>query len=141
MDKKMFAILGILAVVMIGCAYAAETATISGENFTVPDGFKENVGDAVVNESFSEDGYKYVINAKTFENDNQSILIDVFDYDDNITDDMLKDLGNQTTINNITGSYVDTGVVNVFSYIKDNKLVTITAINDFDGKLIEEVLS
>ena len=89
MNKKIFAILSILAVLMIGCAYASDstdslnnnTITISGMNFTIPDGFTEDVEGAIVNETGSDEGYNYVTESKTFECNDDFIIISVSIYD------------------------------------------------------------
>lgn len=141
MDKKIFTSLAILAVVMIGCAYAADSITISDVNFTIPDGFTEDTDEAIINESDSEDGQNYIVNAKTFEKDDQYIIIDVLEYEQNATDDMINDVGDNTTIKNVTGYYSDNYIVKIFSYIQDGKVVYITTCNDDDNKLLEEVLS
>ena len=85
MDKRIFAVLSIFLVVMIGCAYAADstdssnnnTVTISGLNFTIPEGFTEDVDEEVVNESGSDEGYTYVSNERMFEDDDNLVLISV----------------------------------------------------------------
>ena len=141
MNKKIFAILCIFAIAMIGCAYAAETTTVSDVNFTIPDGFTEDTDEATVNESGSEDGYNYVLNSKTFEKDDTALNIVVADYEQDINDDLIKDIGKEKTIKDIAGYYGDGGVIKLFAYIEDGKIITITTINDNDGNLIEEVLS
>lgn len=136
---KIFIVLSLFAVLMIGCAYAADnTVEISGVNFTVPEGFTEDVSEAIVNESGSDDGYNYVTNSKSFENDDHLLLISVATYDENITDDIIKDIGDKTTINNITGYLGDMGFIALFSYVQDNKVVIITTD---DSKIIEDVLN
>ncbi|WP_407393727.1 hypothetical protein [Methanobrevibacter sp.] len=145
MYKKIF-VLSILAIVMIGCAYAADstdslnnnTVTISGINFTIPEGFTEDVDGAIVNESESYEGYNYVTNGKSFENENHFLLMSVSEYEQNITEDILEDVGDETTINNVTGRFDDMGFLALFSYIQDDKVVVITAD---DRSIIEEVLS
>lgn len=146
MNKKIFAVLGILAIVMIGCVYATDSAdssnnntvTISGLNFTIPEGFTEDVDEAVVNESGSDEGYTYVTNERMFEDENNIVLISVSTFDQNITEDYIKDVGEKTTINNVTGYLGDLGFLAIFSSIEDGKLVVITAS---DKNIIEEVLS
>lgn len=146
MDKRIFAVLSIFLVVMIGCAYAADstdssnnnTVTISGLNFTIPEGFTEDVDEEVVNESGSDEGYTYVSNERMFEDDDNLVLISVSTFDQNITEDYIKDVGEKTTINNVTGYLEDMGFLALFSYIEDGKLVVITAN---DKNVIEEVLS
>ena len=55
---------------MIGCAYATDSAdntvTISDVNFTIPDGFTEDVSEAIVNETDSEDGTQLCYKRKNF---------------------------------------------------------------------------
>ena len=146
MNKKIFAVLGILAIVMIGCVYATDSAdssnnntvTISGLNFTIPEGFTEDVDEAVVNESGLDEGYTYVTNERMFEDENNIVLISVSTFDQNITEDYIKDVGEKTTINNVTGYLGDLGFLAIFSSIEDGKLVVITAS---DKNIIEEVLS
>lgn len=145
MDKRIFAVLGIFAIVMIGCAYAAEpadsldnnTVTISDVNFTIPEGLTENLDEAVVNESNSDDGYNYVTNTRSFENEDHLLLISVNDYEQNITDDLIKDVGEKTTINNVTGYFEDMGFLALFTYIQDGKVVVITAD---DKDIVEETV-
>lgn len=139
MDKKICIVLSLFAVLMIGCAYAADnTVEISGVNFTVPEGFTEDVSETIINESGSDDGYNYITNSKTFENDDHLLLISVATYDENITDDIIKDIGEKTTLNNVTGYLGDMGFIALFSYVQDNKVVAITTD---DSKIIEDVLT
>ena len=146
MNKKIFAVLSIFLMLMVGCAYAADstdannnTVTISGVNFTIPDGFTEDVAEAVVNESNSDDGYNYITNQKMFEDANDNlILISVETFEENITDDYISDFGENATFNNISGSLEDLGFLALFTYVQDGQLVVITANNQ---DLIEEVLS
>lgn len=130
---------------MVGCAYAADSAdslnnntvTISGLNFTIPDGLAENVEEAVINETDSDDGYKYVSNSRTFEDDEHVLVIGVSTFEQNMTDDYLKGLGEVTTINNVTGQLDDMGFMSIFSYVQGDKVVVLTA----DSKnIIEEAL-
>ena len=138
MDKKIFIILGLFAVVMIGCAYASDnTVEISGVNFTVPEGFTEDVSGEVVNESGSDDGYNYITNSKSFTTDDHRFSVSVATYDQNITEDIIKDIGEKTTINNVTGYLGDMGFLAVFSYVQDDNVVVITTD---DADIIEEVL-
>ncbi len=145
MNKKIFAVLSIFLMVMVGCAYATDstdannnTVTISGVNFTIPEGFTEDVEEAIVNQSNSDDGYNYVTNQKMFEdNDTNLILISVETYEQNITDDFISDFGEKTTINNVTGSLEDLGFLALFTYVQDGQLVVVTANNQ---ELIEQVV-
>ena len=132
MKKKILALLGIFAIVMIGCAYAADstdslnnTITVSGINFTIPEGMTENVTEEVVNKTGADENYTFVI-------------INVATYDQNLTEDYIKDIGEKTTISNTTGYLEDMGFFTLFSYIQDNDLVIITAS---EKNLVEEVLS
>ena len=145
MTRKILVVLGILAIMMVGCAYAADSAdslnnntvTISGLNFTIPDGLAENVEEAVINETDSDDGYKYVSNSRTFEDDEHVLVIGVSTFEQNMTDDYLKGLGEVTTINNVTGQLDDMGFMSIFSYVQGDKVVVLTA----DSKdIIEEAL-
>ena len=143
MNKKIFAILGILAIVMIGCAFAEDSSdnavTISDINFTIPEGFTEDLEEAVVNETETEDGQTYTVNGKVFEKDDQAIFLDVLEYEDNSTE-IIKELGDETTINNITGYIAENGVISMFGYTQDGKVIYITTAN-CDKDIIEEVLS
>lgn len=132
MDKRMFAVFGLFLVAMIGCAYATDSAdntvTISDVNFTIPDGFTEDVSEAIVNETDSEDGTNYVTNGKTFENGDNYLLISVSEYEQPVTEDIIKDLGEKTTINNnVTGYFEDLGLLSLFTYIQDGKVVVVTS--------------
>ena len=146
MNKKIFAILSILAVLMIGCAYASDstdslnnnTITISGMNFTIPDGFTEDVEEAIVNETGSDEGYNYVTESKTFECNDDFIIISVSIYDKNLTVDYMQDFGDESTINNVTGYFEDVGFLSLFSYTQSNKLIIVSAN---ERQLIEDVLS
>ncbi len=142
MDKKIFLVLSIFAIVAVGCVYAAEasTATVKDVDFTIPEGFSENTDDAIVDETYEEDGQALILNAKTFEKDDQSIILSVLEYDDNVTDDMVEDAGDEFTISGIPGFYVDGGVVKMFSYIDGNKVVSVTTFNDPGAKILHEVL-
>jgi hypothetical protein len=146
MNKKIFAILSILAVLMIGCAYASDstdslnnnTILISGMNFTIPDGFTEDVEEAIVNETGSDEGYNYVTESKTFECNDDFIIISVSIYDKNLTVDYMQDFGDESTINNVTGYFEDVGFLSLFSYTQGNKLIIVSAN---ERQLIEDVLS
>jgi hypothetical protein len=146
MNKKVFAILSILAVLMIGCAYASDssdslnnnTITISGMNFTIPEGFTEDVEEAIVNETGSDEGYNYVTESKTFECNDDFIIISVSIYDKNLTVDYMQDFGDESTINNVTGYFEDVGFLSLFSYTQGNKLIIVSAN---ERQLIEDVLS
>lgn len=145
MNKKILALLGIFAIVMIGCAYAADsvdslnnTLTISGMNFTIPEGMTEDIAEEVVNETGADENYTFVTNSKTLEDDENVVIITVATYDQNLTEDYINDIGEKTTINNITGYLEDQSFFALFSYIQDNDLVIVTAN---DKNLIEEVLS
>ena len=145
MNKKIFAFLGIFAIVMIGCAYAADSAdslnntiTISGMNFTIPEGMTEDVAEEVVNETGADENYTFVTNSKTLEDNENVVIITVATYDQNLTEDYINDIGEKTTINNITGYLEDQSFFALFSYIQDNDLVIVTSN---DKNLIEEVLS
>ena len=146
MNKKIFAILSILAVLMIGCAYASDssdslnnnTITISGMNFTIPEGFTEDVEEAIVNETGSDEGYNYVTESKTFECNDDFIIISVSIYDKNLTGDYMQDFGDEATINNVSGFYEDLGFLSLFSYTQGNKLIIISAN---EKQLIEDVVS
>jgi hypothetical protein len=146
MNKKIFSILSILAVLMIGCAYASDstdslnnnTILISGMNFTIPDGFTEDVEEAIVNETGSDEGYNYVTESKTFECNDDFIIISVSIYDKNLTVDYMQDFGDESTINNVTGYFEDVGFLSLFSYTQGNKLIIVSAN---ERQLIEDVLS
>ena len=145
MNKKILALLGIFAIVMIGCAYAADSAdslnntlTISGMNFTITEGMTEDIAEEVVNETGADENYTFVTNSKTLEDDENVVIITVATYDQNLTEDYINDIGEKTTINNITGYLEDQSFFALFSYIQDNDLVIVTAN---DKNLIEEVLS
>ena len=146
MNKKIFAILSILAVLMIGCAYASDstdslnnnTIIISGMNFTIPEGFTEDVEEAIVNETGSDEGYNYVTESKTFECNDDFIIISVSIYDKNLTGDYMQDFGDEATINNVSGFYEDLGFLSLFSYTQGNKLIIISAN---EKQLIEDVVS
>ena len=145
MNKKILVLLGIFAIVMIGCAYAADSAdslnntiTISGINFTIPEGMTEDIAEEVVNETGADENYTFVTNSKTLEDNENVVIITVATYDQNLTEDYINDIGEKTTINNITGYLEDQSFFALFSYIQDNDLVIVTAN---DKNLIEEVLS
>ena len=146
MNKKIFAVLGLLLIVMAGCAYAADSAdsannntvTISGLNFTIPEGFTEDVEEAVVNQSGSDENYTFITNERMFSDDENVVLISVSTFDQNVTEDYLQDLGEKTTISNTTGYFEDLGFLALFSYLEDGKLVILTAN---DKNIIEQVLS
>ena len=57
---------------MIGCAYAADstdslnnTLTVSGINFTIPEGMTENVTEEVVNKTSADENYTFVTDRKS----------------------------------------------------------------------------
>ena len=145
MDKKIFALMGIFVIVMIGCAYAADSAdssnstvTISGINFTIPEGLTENVGEEKINESGSEEGYNYLTNQKTFVSGDYILEISVSSYEQNMSDDYLNDTGKEATINNVAGRIENLGFLVLFSYVQDGKVVVITSN---DKSVIEKVLA
>ena len=90
MNKKIIALLSVFVVLMIGCAYAADstdslnnTVTISGINFTIPEGMTENVAEEVINETGTDDNYTFVTSSKTFEDEENIVIMSVSEYDQN----------------------------------------------------------
>ena len=128
---------------MVGSVCAADsdninTVTVDGINFTVPDGYIEDIGEEIINESNFEDGVSYTTCQKSFENESDILLISVSTYETELTDEDMADFGKNTTINNITGYLEDLNFCSVFTYNQDGKLVVVTVTNP---DVIEEVLS
>lgn len=146
MNKNIIAILSIIAITMIGCAYAADstdslnknTITMDGMNFTIPEGFTEDVEDALVNETGSEEGFTFVTNSRTFEKNDDFFIISVSIYDKNLPEDYMDVFGEKTTVNNVSGYYDDFNFLSLFSYTDGNKLIIVSSN---EKSLIEEVLS
>ena len=146
MNKNIIAILSIIAITMIGCVYAADstdslnknTITMDGMNFTIPEGFTEDVDDALVNETGSEEGFTYVTNSRTFEKNDDFVIISVSIYDKDLPEDYMDDFGEKATVNNVSGYYDDFNFLSLFSYTDGNKLIIVSSN---EKSLIEEVLS
>jgi uncharacterized protein (TIGR02145 family) len=64
----------------------------------------------------------------SFENGDNYLLISVSEYEQPVTEDIIKDLGEKTTINNnVTGYVEDLGLLSLFTYIQDGKVVVVTS--------------
>ena len=140
MNKKIVVILSlaILAILAVGAVSAAEV-TIGGLNFTVPDGYKENVTQEIVNAENQVGRVNYTMNAKVFEKGNSEIAVLVSDYGIfNVTDEIVQLVGGQQkTIKNVSGFYNMEGNFTSFSFAKNGDLVVLSAN---DEKAIEDFL-
>ena len=117
MDKKIIFGLSlvIIAVIAIGSASAVdfgsilggeenETVTIDGIDFNIPDGFKEDPDEAIVNDTKEQSGITYVNNGKLYEKGTTIVALLVADYGEyNVTDDIAKSVGGEVkTFNNVS---------------------------------------
>lgn len=144
MNKKfliIIALIGIFAVLSVSAAdvdnstldNGTKNITLDGINFTIPEGFSENVSLRSLNKSNDNLFIHYTTNSKTYENGTVSISMLVAVYDDaEMTDEIVSTIGGQkTTINGVNGYLGTSKGYPTFSYEKDNKLATV-ASNDPD---------
>lgn len=145
MNKKILFTLSlvILAVFAIGSVSALdlnflsgsseEIVTIDGIDFKIPDGFKEDSDEEVINESNVQGGVTYLTNSKLFEKDDTVMVILVADYGEyEVTDEIAKEVGGDaTTINGVDGYLKEDNFFYVFNYAKNDKLVVLST-NDKD---------
>ena len=113
---------------------------IEGINFTIPEGYTEDVNNSYENETASVGSLTYTMNGKTFENDDgDAIAILIADYGDyNVTDEILQQVADEPkTINGHDGYVKKDGIFTIFSYEEDGDLVTITAS---DKNIIDQVV-
>ena len=145
MDKKIIFGLSlvIIVVIAIGSASAVdfgsilggeenETVTIDGIDFNIPDGFKEDPDEAIVNDTKEQSGITYVNNGKLYEKGTTIVALLVADYGEyNVTDDIAKSVGGEAkTFNNASGYLTTNGIYKVFNYAKDGKLVVISSTDE-----------
>ena len=143
MNKKIFAILS-LAIIAIVCAGTVsafdfgslfggddandETVTIDGIDFNIPAGFKEDPDYEIDNETdLGEVSFKTV--GKTYESGDSVLAILVSEYDGmELTDSVVSAAGGDSySVNDVDGYYKQEGNFHLFTYVKDNKLVVISA--------------
>lgn len=133
MNKKIISVLLVLiaAVAFGSVVYAAETVTIGGFDFNVPDGFTEDKSHAIVNMEKEQGGIKYINNGKLFENDKGDVVnILVAKYDGHkVTNKIAKGIADEPkTIGGVDGDIVHNGTFTSFDYAKEDKLLVITTI-------------
>ena len=159
MQKRSILFIGVLAlfaIVIVGSASAfdlssifgggsddgAQQVTIEGINFTIPEGYSEQVNSSMDNEKLSTGTFTYTVNGKTFVNlkSKAALAILVADYGDyNVTEKILQQVADEKkTIAGQEGYVKVDGGFTIFSYEVNGDLVTISASNE---TVIEEVLS
>ena len=135
--------LALIAIVMASAASADENVTIDGIDFNIPDGFTEDVDEAIINETNSEHKVSFVSNAKVYENGDHIMTLMVCTYEGvNVTNDYLKDMdGDDLTINGVDGKLTDTGFIKVFCYVKDGKLAELSTNyqEDIEKFVVDEI--
>ena len=131
MNKKIILTLSLalIAIVMATAVSADENITIDGIAFNIPDGYTEDIDSEIVNETDTEDGVNYVSNGKLYENGNTYMTLTVSTYEGvNATEKVLSNMNaDDLTINNTEGKFVDLGFINIFCYLKDGKLVSLSS--------------
>lgn len=150
MNKKILALLTLLVIAASASAVSAsgfddllggenETVTIDGFDFNIPAGFKEDANYSAENEKTSIGSVSYTFNQKLFEKGSIAVSILVANYGENkVTDEIVKSIGGKkATINGIDGYSDKKDDIYIFSYAKDDKLVTITST---DEKIISDFL-
>ena len=144
-------LLAIFAIVIVGSVSAfdlgfltgdsgPEQVTIEGINFTIPDGYKEDLNNSYDNVTQSASGLSYTMNGKTYANDEgDAIAILIADYGDyNVTDEILEQVSDEPkTINGHAGYIKKDGMFTIFSYEAKGDLVTVTAS---DETVIDQVI-
>ena len=159
MQKRSILFIGVLAlfaIVIVGSASAfdlgsllgdssggeSQQVTIEGINFTIPEGYTEQVNGSMDNEKLSAGTLTYTVNGKTFVSlkNKDALAILVADYGDyNVTDQILQQVADEKkTIAGQDGYVKVEGGFTIFSYEVNGDLVTISASNE---TVIEEVLS
>ena len=129
---------------LFGDSSASEPQQISieGINFTIPEGYTEEVNGSMDNEKLSAGSLTYTVNGKSFVNlkTQDAAAIIVADYGDyNVTDQVLQQVADEKkTIAGQEGYVKVDGGFTVFSYEVNGDLVTISASNE---TVIEEFLS
>ena len=159
MQKRSIYFIGVLAlfaIVIVGSASAfdlnslfgdssasePQQISIEGINFTIPEGYTEEVNGSMDNEKLSAGSLTYTVNGKSFVNlkTQDAAAIIVADYGDyNVTDQVLQQVADEKkTIAGQEGYVKVDGGFTVFSYEVNGDLVTISASNE---NVIEEFLS
>lgn len=151
MNKKILALLTLLVIVASASAVSAfgfddllgggenETVTIDGIDFNIPAGFKEDTNYSAENEKTSVGSVSYTFDQKLYEKGDTAVSILVADYGENkVTDEIVGSIGGEKeTIKGINGYSSVENNIYIFSYAKDDKLVTITST---DEKVISDFL-
>lgn len=116
---------------MASAASADENVTIDGIDFNVPDGFTEDLDEAIVNETDTDNGMTYISNGKCYDNKDDVITIVVCNYQGvNVSEDVFSKIdGANLKIKDVDGKLMNFGFLKVYCYVKDGKLVTISTNN------------
>ena len=128
----------LLAFVIVGSVQAEANGTkttIRGIDFNIPEGFQES-------ELSDKNNVSDSINATTetmiYTGNDGVFTIMVIEYGDGVTDNLLKDFGDNATIKNINGAFKKEDGGNCsFTYLKDKCLVQVTGQ---DKEFIENVI-
>lgn len=141
--KKILAItlIAVLAVVLIGAASAAESGNktnIRGFDFNIPSGYEEMKDISVRNNTTSEGNVSVTTDMIFYTDGSDIACIMVLEFNSNISDSLINDDGEKTTLKNITGVMCNgtTGDY-IFKYIKGNSLIEVSSENK---TIIEEML-
>ena len=147
-NKKIFvAGLAILAIVLMGSVAAVDMGILSGSptkfsidgiDFNIPQGYAVTDNYTRVNDTDTAGGSSYRVTQATFENNvHDAISVLVADYDHDMSEDIISQRGNKTTINGVDGYMQTQGDYTTFNYLVDGDLVTITLTN---ADLLEDII-
>ena len=117
---------------LFGMAPKDQTVTIDGENFTIPGTFKENEqvnNTGTVNEYYLLKCTEY---AKGYVNETNYINILISDYETtNLGDEIVNYMnGTSKDISGVKGYLYSDDVGYTYSYVKDNKVISIQSDNE-----------
>ena len=113
--------------------FAAENVTIDGVVFNLPNGYVEDSSQQSINVSGTQGSLEYKMSGKVFENGKNAVSIIVEDFGDyEIGDDVISQVGDAKTINNVSGYINDVSGAHVFTCLKDGKVAIISATDEND---------
>lgn len=127
----LLALLVLAAAVSLAPALAADTVTIEGVSFHLPDGYTEDSAQQSVNISGSQDSLEYKMSGKVFVKGNNAVSVMVEDFGDyNVSDDVISQVGDAKTLKNVKGYMKEVGGAYAFTYLKDGKVVIISSTDE-----------
>lgn len=131
----------ILAIILINSVSADDDIenkiSIDGIEFNIPDDFKENETQRIINET--NDNNSYITNSQTFINDEDYFIIKILRFSDFEVDEHFAEslADEEITINNITGFIIKNNNDYLFDYADGDKLIV---INTNDKDVLEDIL-